>query len=156
MHVSYTADKLLEDALAEVFFQPLIRLLLDVVVYAFAHAQFHYKMDVGSLVDDFVQFHNVGVPQIRQCVDLPVHGHLGLSVLEVLLVVSLNCNHVLSVSVLSSPDYGESSCSDLEVDLEVPQIERLLIRVLLPSLVNDTSERLQPGQLKLLLLQPSL
>ena len=156
VHVGHPADELLEDTPAKVFVKPLIRLLLDVVVYALAHAQFHYEVDVGSLVYDLVQFHNVWVPQIRQGVDLPVHGHLGLLVLEVLLVVGLDGNHMLGVFVLGSSDDGKGSCSYLKVDLEVSQIERLLIWVLLPSLIDDTPERLQSRQLKFLLLLPSL
>lgn len=56
-------------------------------------------MDLSALVDDFVEFHNVWVPQVRQGVNLTVHGHLSFFVCQVLLVVGFYRNYVLSLLV---------------------------------------------------------
>ena len=73
MHVCYTADKLLEYVLASGLGQALIRYLLYMMVHAHALAHLHYKMHVCPLVHDFMQFHNIWVPEVRQGVNLIVN-----------------------------------------------------------------------------------
>ena len=114
------------------------------VVDAFTHAKFHDEVDMRPLINDLVQFHNVRVPQVGQSVDLSVHSHLGLFVLKVLFVVGLDSYHVLGIFVLSSSHDRKSSGSDLQVDLEISQIERLLVRILLSSVIDHVSEGFEP------------
>ena len=92
------------------------------------------------LVDHLVEFHDVRMPQVGQGVYLSVHRHLGLLVLQVLLVVCFNSDNVLRVFMLCAPHYCESPSPDLQVYLEVFHVERLLVRIQLPPLVDHVSE----------------
>ena len=60
-----------------------------------------------------------------------MYRHLGLLFLQVLLVIGLQGDKVLRVLMLGPPHNGEGTLSDLKVDLELIQLKRLLIRVLL-------------------------
>ncbi len=54
-------------------------------------------------------------------------GHLGFFVLQVLLVVGFDRNYMLGLLVDSSAHNGEGSLADLEADLELSQLQRLLV-----------------------------
>ena len=99
---------------------------------------------MSSLIDNFVQFHDIRMPQIRQGVYFSVDSLLCLLFLEVLLVISLDGDYVLSVLVLGSSHDGKSTGSNLQVDLEIFKVERLLIWILLSFLIDNFSELLQP------------
>ena len=64
MHIRDCTNQLLEDSLHDSLWQSLLGLLLDVVVNACTRAQLHEEMHLRPLVDYFVQFHNVWVPQV--------------------------------------------------------------------------------------------
>ena len=83
------------------------------MVDAHSLAHLHDEVDVCSLVNDFVQFHNRWVPQVRQSVDLTVHCVLSLLFLQVLLVVRLYRNDVLRLLMSSSADDSKSTLADL-------------------------------------------
>ena len=83
------------------------------VVNTHALAQFHYEVDVCSLINDLVKLHNVRVPQVRKGVDLSVDGHLSLLVLKVLLVVGLYCDQVFRIFMLSPSYDSKRSCTNL-------------------------------------------
>lgn len=89
------------------------------MVNAHALAEFHDEVDVRSLINDLVELHNIRMPQIRESVNLSVDSHLGLFILQVLLVVGLYCNQVLRLLVLGSSYDGECPCTNLEIYLEV-------------------------------------
>lgn len=105
--------------LAKWLIESLVGYFLDMVVDAHSVTKFHHQMYVCSLVDDFVQFHNVRVPQIRKGVNLSMNSHLSLFVLQVLLVVCLDCNDVFGLLVLCSPYDGESTLTNLKIYLEI-------------------------------------
>ena len=89
------------------------------MVYTHALAELHDQMDVSSLINDFVKFHNVWMPQVRKGIDLSVHCHLSLFVLQVLLIICLDGDNVLCHFVLSSSHDCERALADLKVYLEV-------------------------------------
>ena len=62
--------------------------------------------------------------------------HLCLTILQVLLIVRLDSDHVLGLFVSGTSHDCERTLPHLEVYLEVLQLERLLVRILLPSVVN--------------------
>ena len=97
-------------------------------------------MHVSALVDDLVQLHNGRVPQVRQRVDLSVHGLLGLPILQIFLVVGLDCNHMLGRFVSSPANYSECTLSDLQMDLELFHLEGLPVTVRCAARVNKVSE----------------
>lgn len=59
-----------------------------------------------------------------------MHGLLSFTILEVLLVVGLDSDHVPGLLVNSPPDDCECTLADFDHNLKLPHIERLLIRVL--------------------------
>ena len=75
-------------------------------------------MHMGALIDHLMQFHNAWVPQIRECVDLPMHCHLGLFVLQIFLVIGLDRNHMLCLFVNSPSHDCKGPLANLEADLE--------------------------------------
>jgi len=64
VHICHTAHELLENVLAGVLGQPLVRLLFDVMENGAALAHLHDQVHLSALVDHLMQFHNVWVPQI--------------------------------------------------------------------------------------------
>ena len=62
MHVGDASQQLLEDVLASVLRQPLVRHFLDVMVDTHSLTEFHDKVDMRALVYNLVQFHNAVVP----------------------------------------------------------------------------------------------
>lgn len=107
---------------------------------------------MGPLINDFVQFHNRGVPEVRQSVDLTVDGLLGLLIRQILLVIGLYSNHMLCLLVDSSAHNCEGTLPHLEANHELFEFERLLFRVFLSSCVDDVSEVSKLGQMRLGLL----
>ena len=97
-------------------------------------------MHVSSLINDLMKLHDVGVPEVGEGVDLTMHGHLSLFVMQVLLVVSLNRDRVLRSLMHGSANYGERTRANLKSDLELSQFERLLFRILLPTTINQISK----------------
>ena len=95
---------------------------------------------MSSLIYNFVQFHDIRMPQIRQGIYFSVNSLLCLLILEVLLVIRLDGDQVLSLFVLSSSHDGESTGSNLQIDLKISEVERLLIWILLSFLIDDFSE----------------
>ena len=67
-------------------------------------------------------------------------GHLRLPVLQVLLVVGLDGDHVLGLLVGRAPHHGKGALADLQVDLEVFQLERLLVWMIASACIDQLSE----------------
>lgn len=65
VHVGDAFNELSKDVLADVLGQALVGDLLYVVKDAHALAQLHDQVHLSALINDFVQFHNVWVPQVR-------------------------------------------------------------------------------------------
>ena len=63
-------------------------------------------------------------------------GLLSLTILQVLLIICLDRDDVLSLLVCGPPDNRESALANLEMNLELLKIERLLLCELRPALVN--------------------
>ena len=97
-------------------------------------------MHMSPLVHNLMKLHDIWVPEIGEGVDLPVHSHLSLLVLQVLLVVGLDRDRVLRRLVHGSSNDGESTRANLKSYLELPQLKRLLLWILLPATVNQISE----------------
>ena len=66
--------------------------------------------------------------------------HLCLAILQILLIVRLDRDHVLGLLVGGASHNSECTLTHLEIYLEVFQLERLLIRILLSSGVDHLSE----------------
>ena len=81
MHVCDSADYLLKDAFAKRLVESLVGHLLDVVVDAHALTQFHDEVDMSSLIDDFVELHDVLMPKFGESINLSRDSLLGFFVL---------------------------------------------------------------------------
>jgi hypothetical protein len=144
VHVRDGFHKLTEDVTAGVFGKTLAGLLLDVMVDAHALAELHDQVHVCALVDHFVKLHDVWMPQFRQGVDLSVYRHLRFLFLKILLIVGLEGDRVLALLVDGPANDCECSLAYLERDLELFQVEGLVIRLILASVINDRAEFSQP------------
>ena len=72
-----------------------------------------------SLINDFVKFHDIWMPEIGKSINLSVDCHLCFFILEVLLIIRLDGYQVFGLFVLGSSDNSKGSCTDLQVYLEV-------------------------------------
>ena len=106
-------------------------------------------MNVSSLVDNLMEFHNAGVPKVRESIDLPVDSLLGFTILQILLVVGFDRNHMLGLFVSRTADDGKSALANLQIYLEFIKLKRLFVRELLSSTVDQVSEVAQRGKLML-------
>lgn len=95
------------------------------MVEALAFAELHDQMHMSSAVDDLVQADYVLVINHRQDVDLSVERVRRLLVLQILLLIDLQCHCVTSPLVSSPGDGGERTLSYLQRDLEVGDFENL-------------------------------
>ena len=118
MHVGDTAQQLLEDVLASVLGQPLVRHFLYVMVDTHSLTKLHDEVDMGALVYDLVQFHNAGVPEIGKRIDLPVDCLLGLPILQVLLIVGFDRNNVFCLFMSRTAHDGKSALAHLQINLK--------------------------------------
>ena len=75
-------------------------------------------MNVSALVNDLMQFHNAGVPEVRESVDLPVDSLLSLAILEIFLVIGLDCYHMLGLFMGCTPHNCKSTLADLKIYLK--------------------------------------
>ena len=83
------------------------------VVNTHALTQLHDEMDLRPLIDDFMQFHDVRVPQFRKCVDLSVNCLCCRLVLQILLFICLDRNHVLRHFMLGPSHNCKGALADL-------------------------------------------
>lgn len=81
-----------------------------------------------------------------------MYGLLGLVVCQVFLVVGLDRDDMLCLLVNGASHDCEGALAHLEADLEFFQFKGLLVRILLPSRVNNLSKVSQLLQLNLRLL----
>ena len=61
MHVRNTFYYLSEDLSASALRQASVRLLFDMVEDTHSVAKFHHEMNVSPVINDFIQFHDIGV-----------------------------------------------------------------------------------------------
>lgn len=144
VQISYGLDQLFKDMFANNFGQALVGLFFYVVIDAHACTQLHYKVHLGSLVNNFVQLHDVWVPKVGKSVDFSVHCHLRLLVDQILFFVGFKRDGVMCLLVHSSPHDGKRTLANLEANLELFQVEGLVFRSQSFSLSNQVPELNQP------------
>jgi len=136
VHVGHSAHQLFENVLTSFSWQALIRLFLDVMEDRTSRAHFHYQVDLGALVDYFVQLHDIGMPEVGESINLAMDCQLGLFVQQIFLFIRLDCNHVLCFFVCGTSNDRKSTCADLQRNLELAELQRLLFRILLASSID--------------------
>lgn len=100
VHVSHGADDLAEDGSSLLFWESLKRLpFLEAVVQVLPMAKLHDEVHVRPRVNDLEEAHDVGMPQVRQYVNLPMKSKGCAFLLQVLLLVNLESNHVIGLAM---------------------------------------------------------
>ena len=81
------------------------------------------------LIDYFMQLHNIGVPQVRQCLYFSTDSVCRSLSHQVLLIVCLYRYYVFCFLVLRSPHDSKRPLADLQAYLKVFQAQGLLFRL---------------------------
>ena len=144
VQIGYGLNQLFKDMFANNFGQALVGLFFYVVIDAHACTQLHYKVHMRSLINNFMQLHDVWVPKVGESVDFSVHCHLRLLVDQILFVVGFKSDGVLCLFVHSSPHYRKRTLANLKADLELFQVEGLVFRSQFFSLSNQVPKLSQP------------
>lgn len=120
VHVSHSADDLLENMSCLRLREPQQRLpLLQAVEEVLAVAELHDEMHMRPGVDDFVEAHYVRVAQVCQDEDFSMKRQLRVLLLQILLLIDLERDHVARLPVDAPLDNGEGALPNLQADLEL-------------------------------------
>ena len=106
------------------------------MVNAHALTQLHDKVHLRPLINDFMQFHDVRVPQVRKRVNLFMDGICCLLILQILFIIRLDRDYVLRHFMLSSSHYRKGALANLETYLKILQIQWLLTWLALFPSIN--------------------
>ena len=109
MHIANGTDNLLENPTARLRVKSLIGQFFYMMVNWHSMTQFHDKMHLRSLVNNFVQAHDIGMPQIRKRVNFWLHSKLCFRILQIFLFISFDSNNSFCFFMNSSSDYSKSA-----------------------------------------------
>lgn len=128
VHIGHRANDLSVDECCLLLRQALLRPSLDVMVEVPASAELHDEVHLRSAIDDFIQSHDVLVPQVGEHVYLPVKGSRSLLHLQVPLFVSLQSQYVARGFVDASLHHGVGARADFQPDIELLDVKHLFGR----------------------------
>lgn len=91
---------------------------------------------MGSLVDYFMEFHDVFVPQFGQGINLTMNSVLSLHLLQILLLIGFDCNNCLRFFVYGTSHHGESALTNFEANLKLFEVQGLLIALIFSKFIS--------------------